>query len=181
VGQRRSARENALQALFELEFNDAGPEAVLARQGADKKTAPAVLDYAAWLVRGVAARRDEIDSLIQGMSSHWRVARMTPIDRNILRIAAFEMIEGKFLAPAIVINEAIEIAKRFSGDEGAVFVNGVLDAVRKKLAGEQPSPKENDHDRTPKPDEAPAGRADRVVRDNRADRVVRARGRRPKK
>ena len=156
MGQRRSARESALQALFELEFNDAGPEAVLARQGADK--AAEVRDYAAFLVRGVTARRDEIDGLIQGISAHWRVARMTPIDRNILRIAVFEMIEGRFLAPAIVINEAIEIAKRFSGDEAALFVNGVLDAVRKKLAGEQPSPKENENDRTPKSPETPAAR-----------------------
>jgi N utilization substance protein B len=154
VGQRRSARESALQSLFELEFNDAGPEAVLARQGADK--AEAVRDYAAWLVRGVTARREEIDGLIQGMSAHWRVVRMTPIDRNILRLAVFELMEGRFLAPAIVINEAIEIAKRFSGDEGAVFVNGVLDAVRKKLAGEQFSPKENEHVRTPKSPETPA-------------------------
>jgi N utilization substance protein B len=156
VGQRRSARESALQALFELEFNDTGPDAVLARQGADKTAA--VRDYAAWLVRGVAARRGEIDGLIQGRSAHWRVVRMTPVDRNILRIAVFEMLEGRFLAPAIVINEAIEIAKRFSGDEGAVFVNGVLDAVRKALAGGESSPKENDHDRTPESDETQAAR-----------------------
>jgi N utilization substance protein B len=156
VGQRRSARESALQALFELEFNDAGPEAVLERQGADKT--PAVRDYAAWLVRGVTSRRDEIDGLIQGRSAHWRVVRMTPVDRNILRIAVFEMLEGRFLAPAIVINEAIEIAKRFSGEEGAVFVNGVLDAVRKVLTGREPSSKENDHDRTPRSLETQAAR-----------------------
>ena len=141
MGQRRSARESALQVLYELEFHDDGPEAVLRRHWEDKKAAPAVRDYAAWLVQGVAARRPEIDDLIQGRSSHWRVARMTPIDRNILRIAAFELLEETFLAPAIVINEAIEIAKRFSGDESAVFVNGVLDAVRKKLAGSDSRPK----------------------------------------
>jgi len=140
MGQRRSARESALQVLFALEFHDAGPEAVLLRHWEDKKAAPAVREYAAWLVRGVTARRPEIDDLIQGTSSHWRIARMTPCDRNILRIAAFELLEEKFLAPAIVINEAIEIAKRFSGDESAVFVNGVLDAVRKKLAGSNSRP-----------------------------------------
>jgi N utilization substance protein B len=138
MGQRRSARESALQVLFELEFHDDGPDAVLGRHWEDKKAVPAVREYAAWLVKGVTARRPEIDDLIQGTSSHWRVARMTPIDRNILRIAAFELLEEKFLAPAIIINEAIEIAKRFSGDESAVFVNGVLDALRKKLAGPDP-------------------------------------------
>ena len=165
MGQRRSARESALQVLFELEFNDAGAESVLLRPREDKNSAPAVLEYAARLVRGVLARRQEIDDLVQGTSAHWRVARMNPIDRNILRIAAFELLEEKFLAPAIIINEAIEIAKRFNGDESAVFVNGVLDAVRKKLAASNPPPKEKDHDRTPDPVEAPA---------------VRPRGRRPK-
>ena len=63
---------------------------------------------------------------------------MAPVDRNILRMAVFELLEEKFLAPAIIINEAIEIAKRFSGDAAAVFVNGVLDAVRKKLARRTP-------------------------------------------
>ena len=126
--------------LFELEFHDDGPETVLHRHWEDKKSAPAVREYAAWLVLGVAARQPEIDGLIQGMSSHWRVARMMPIDRNILRIAVFELFEEKFLAPAIIINEAIEIAKRFSGDESALFVNGVLDAVRKKLASPDSGP-----------------------------------------
>lgn len=140
MGQRRSARESALQVLFELEFQDDSPADVLKRHWADKQAAPAVREYAAWLVQGVAARRPEIDDLIQGTSSHWRVVRMMPIDRNILRIAVFELFEEKFLAPAIIINEAIEIAKRFSGDESAVFVNGVLDAVRKKLAAPDSRP-----------------------------------------
>jgi transcription antitermination protein NusB len=127
VGKRRAGRESALRILYELEFNESGAESVLAREAADA--------YVAWLVRGAIARRDEIDALIESISAHWRVARMALVDRNILRLAVFEMTEDAVLAPAIVINEAIEIARRFSGDEAAVFVNGVLDAVRRKLGG----------------------------------------------
>jgi N utilization substance protein B len=130
VGKRRAARESALRILYELEFNDGGAETVLSREKAGGRDSFA---YAAWLVRGVLARRAEIDRLIESTSAHWRIPRMALVDRNILRLAVFEILEEPFLAPAIVINEAIEIARRFSGDESAVFVNGVLDAVRKKL------------------------------------------------
>jgi len=144
MGKRRSSRESALQVLFELEFNDADLETVLGRAMKEKRAEPAVRDYAGWLVRGITGRRAEIDALIQGTSDHWRVSRMAVVDRNILRIAVFELLEEAFLAPAIVINEAIEIAKRFSGDQAAVFVNGVLDAVRKKLDAAKPKPKEKE-------------------------------------
>lgn len=151
MGKRRSARESALQVLFELEFNDAGLEAILARSMKDKQTERSVQEYAGWLARGIVARRDEIDALIQSMSDHWRVSRMAFVDRNILRVAVFELLEEKFLAPAIVINEAIEIAKRFSGAQAAVFVNGVLDAVRKKLDASKPQEKETKDERTQEP------------------------------
>ena len=134
MGQRRAARESALRILYEIEFNDAGAEAALARESAAAASGRKELDYAAWLVRGVCARREEIDGLIENISVHWRIPRMAPVDRNILRMAVFEMLEEAFLAPAIIINEAIEIARRYSGDAAAQFVNGVLDAVRKKLA-----------------------------------------------
>jgi len=134
VGTRRAARESALRILYEIEFNDAGAEVALARESAGEAPGRKSLEYAGWLVRGVSGRRGEIDGLIESTSAHWRIPRMAPIDRNILRMAVFEMLEEPFLAPAIIINEAIEIARRFSGDAAAQFVNGVLDAVRKKLA-----------------------------------------------
>jgi len=140
MGKRRDARERALQILFELEYNEAGPEAVLARRAGE---IPAGADqgiYSAWLVQGVTSRRDEIDDLIQDAARNWRVARMGLIDRNILRLAVYEMLEEKTLVPAIIINEAVEIARRFSGEESAVFVNGVLDAVRKARFGGETGP-----------------------------------------
>jgi N utilization substance protein B len=138
MGKRRTSRENALQILFELEFNDAELERVLASYWKSKRSDGQVKEYANWLVRGIVARKDEVDTLIQGNSKHWRISRMAFVDRNILRMAVFELLEEKLIAPAIVINEAIEIAKRYSSDEAAVFVNGVLDAVRKKLAKIEP-------------------------------------------
>lgn len=166
MGIRRSARESALRILFELEFNDIGPEAVLARYGKEGKSPAAAGEYAGRLVRGVMARRNEIDELIRSTSRRWRITRMALVDRNILRIAAFELLEDKSLAPAIIINEAIEIAKLYSSDEAAVFVNGVLDAVRKKIEGKNMHGDVKDDEQT----NTPAKR-----------RAVRSAGRREKK
>ena len=151
MGKRRAARENALQVLFELEFNDVGAEEVLIRHWAEKKTEKAVEEYAGRLVRGIMAQRQEIDKIVQNSAKHWRISRMALVDRNILRIAAFELLEEKFLTPGIVINEAIEIAKRYSSDEAAVFVNGVLDAVWKKIEKKNPPLKVNDDEPTKEP------------------------------
>ncbi len=147
MGKRRTARERALQALYEIEFNGEGPEAALSGSSPAGPPPEDAAEYAGWLVRGVATRRDELDALIQATSRHWRVARMTPVDRNVLRLAVLELLaEGSTLAPAIVINEAIEIARRFSGEESAVFVNGVLDAVRRRLAGKESSEETDTHE-----------------------------------
>jgi N utilization substance protein B len=152
MGKRRDARERALQILFELEYNEAGPEAVLARRTGEVPAGADQLIYSAWLVKGVSARRDEIDDLIQVAARNWRVARMGLIDRNILRLAVYEMLEEKTLVPAIIINEAVEIARRFSGEESAVFVNGVLDAVPDDSGPPRPIrksiPKKESHERT---------------------------------
>jgi N utilization substance protein B len=186
MGRRRDARERALQVLFELEFNDSGPESVLARRRAEEDAPAAdVQDHAAWLVKGVVGRRDEIDGIIQATSTNWRVARMGLIDRNLLRLAVFEMLEDPALVPAIVINEAIEIARRFSGDTSAVFVNGVLDAIRRARSGGEgkaPTPALTGAGETPvrarKTKPAPAPRTPRKKKDSheRPEEPVREEG-----
>jgi len=95
MGRRRSARETALQILYELEFNESGPEEVLRRRKAEKPAGAGAGEYAAWLVRGVFGRRSELDDRIQGAARNWRVARMGLVDRNILRLAVYEMLEEK--------------------------------------------------------------------------------------
>ena len=132
MGPRRKARECALQILFQVEFNPADPPTLIRRYWEGQKISAAVREYAGWLVETTLARRAEIDAAIQAASENWRLARMGVVDRNILRIAACEMLYEPALAPAIVINEAIEIAKRYGGQESATFVNGILDAVRKR-------------------------------------------------
>ncbi len=133
MGKRRKARECALQILYQLEFDGSeGKEAIEVFWR--KRRAPAeIKEYSRWLVEGILARRKEIDEAIQSVSEHWRLQRMALVDRNILRLAAYELLNAPHIAPAIVINEAIEVAKKFSGPEAADFVNGILDALRKKV------------------------------------------------
>ncbi|HVP91757.1 MAG TPA: transcription antitermination factor NusB [Terriglobales bacterium] len=132
MGPRRKARECALQILFQVELNPADPPTLARLYWEGQKASPEVREYADWLVATTLDRRAEIDAAIQAASENWRLARMGVVDRNILRIAVCEMLYEPALVPAIVINEAIEIAKRYSGQESATFVNGVLDAVRKR-------------------------------------------------
>ncbi len=133
MGQRRKARESALQILYQLEFDESGAGKAVDSFWRKKKAPAETKDYCRWLVEGVLADRDVIDESIQSISEHWRIARMGLVDRNILRLAAFELLRSEPIAPAIVINEAIEIAKKYSGPEAAIFVNGILDALRKKV------------------------------------------------
>jgi N utilization substance protein B len=150
MGKRRAARERALRGLFALEFNDV-PSAHLLAASAGARTSAGDEAYALRLIDGIRARRDEVDALIEGTSRNWRVARMAVVERNILRVAVFEMLEDAFLAPAIIINEALEIAKRYSGEEAAVFINGILDAVRRKIRpDESPEKRRDSHERTEK-------------------------------
>lgn len=145
MGRRRKARESALQILFQLEFNSGDADRLASQYWDIQKAAEDVKEYGSWIVQGIRANPREIDDAIQRASENWRIARMAAVDRNILRIAVFELLKEKTLAPAIVINEAIEIAKKYSGDEAAVFINGVLDAVHKNLKNEQEQQKEGYH------------------------------------
>lgn len=145
MGQRRKAREHTLRILFQMEFEDSNPQEALGQYWKSRKTTPEIKEYSTWLAKGIASNQKTIDSLIQSVSEHWRISRMALIDRNILRMAVFELLYEDNIAPAIVINEAIEIARRYSGDEAATFVNGILDAVRKSLEKEKKQSKGKRH------------------------------------
>jgi len=134
MGQRRKARECALQILFELEFNSGDPKDLIRVYWAHQRTSAQVRAYGTWIAETILAHRAGIDAAIQAASKNWRLARMAVVDRNILRIAVCELLYEPTLVPAIVMDEAIEIAKRYSGEESATFVNGVLDAVVRGLA-----------------------------------------------
>lgn len=131
---RRKAREAALQALFQLDFNEMDQaqalESVLEEQ--ERLSAPARA-YAQEIVEGTKSHLEEIDTILGEASAEWKVSRMPGVDRNIARLAVYELRFGaEALTPNIVINEAVELAKRFGTDASARFINGVLGAVIKK-------------------------------------------------
>jgi len=145
MGKRRKARESTLQILFQLEFNDPQPEKVLNLFWESRKTSKEIKDYSSWLVKGIISHKKKIDNIIQSVSEHWRISRMAVVDRNVLRIAVFELLFEENIASAVIINEAIEIAKKYSSMEAATFVNGILDAIRKEIDTLRTSLKEEEN------------------------------------
>lgn len=142
MGKRRKARESTLQILFQLEFDATDPEIIADSFWKNKKATKEIEEHSRRLVMGITSEQESIDRLIQSVSANWRISRMAVVDRNVLRIAVYELLHEENIAPAIVINEAIEIAKKYSSEEGATFVNGILDAVRKAIQNKKRSPKE---------------------------------------
>lgn len=122
-----------MQILFQLEFAAEDLSVILKDYWSQQKVSAEIKEYSEWLVKGIWEHRLEIDRVIQQASKNWRLERMATVDRNILRIGVFEMLFEKNLEVPIVIDEAIEIAKKFSGQEAAVFVNGLLDGVKNNL------------------------------------------------
>ncbi len=137
MAARHRSRERALQMLYQWDLTKAQPEQVIqaywgsVSRDEDQKEASED-PFANRLLEGVAGRIQQIDELIQKHAANWRLERMSTVDRSILRMAVFEMLEDASLAP-VVINEAVEIGRRFSARESAGFLNGVLDAIRKSL------------------------------------------------
>jgi transcription antitermination protein NusB len=131
MGVRRKSRELALQLLFQLDVNKDGPEG---REPFWRlhPALPDVRSFAERLVDGVLENQAEIDRLIQKHALHWTIGRMSIIDRNILRCAVFELLSLSDIPVSVTINEAIEIAKRFSDEESGKFINGVLDHIVKE-------------------------------------------------
>jgi N utilization substance protein B len=142
MGRRRKARESTLQILFQLEFDSSQPEQIIREYWTDKKAGTEEKELSDKLVHGIVEHQTTLDSVIQSLSEHWRISRMLLVDRNILRMAAFELLFDESLAPAIVINEAIEIAKKYSSSQSAAFINGILDTLSKNLSEIKKSLKE---------------------------------------
>jgi transcription antitermination protein NusB len=132
MGTRRAGRERALQALFQIDLAGVEPETALdyAWKTGDGDTAdPESVQFARELVLGVAQHRDEIDKEIETSSLHWRLERMARVDRNILRLAVFELRHREDVPKRVAMNEAIELAKTFGSEDSSAFVNGILDKI----------------------------------------------------
>ena len=134
MGTRHTAREHALQFLYQRELNRDGRDQALAAFWEHFDGRPEGRVFTERLIRGVEAHTPEIDTLIRDQARHWKLERMAAVDRNILRLAVYELLFEPDTPPAVVINEAIELGKRFGSSETAAFLNGVLDGIRKKLA-----------------------------------------------
>jgi len=131
---RHQARERALSLLYEADMKDVDPAVVL-------EALPAAPDpLAAELVSGVAAQRARIDELVGAAAVGWEVDRMAAVDRAVLRIATFELLARPETPVAVVIDEAVELAKEYSTDASAGFVNGVLTTVARAVRGETGRP-----------------------------------------
>lgn len=134
---RHRAREAALQMLYQCEIARTSPgDAILTYWPAhdDMTDLPeAQREFANSLVRGTISRVEEIDRLLGAHAANWRVERMAVLDRLILRLATFELSAMPDTPYKVVINEALELARAYSGEEATAFVNGVLDGVRKEL------------------------------------------------
>ncbi len=151
MGKRRLSREMALQMLYQKELGNASlleivhhfnvmeflierfsddegasdPRRALVRLGQGK----AALPYALVLVQGALARQEEIDQLIREQAQNWRIERMPVVDRNILRLAVFELLEAEDVPKVVILDEAVELAKLYGSEQSARFVNGILDGL----------------------------------------------------
>ena len=130
---RRRARGVALQALYELDCTSHKADEVLARLVYDEEVDEETYEFVATLVRGVIGHRREIDAVIAQHAPAFPVDQMAVVDRNVLRLAAFELLYCADIPAKVAINEAIEIGKQFSTEDSGAFINGVLDSIRKKI------------------------------------------------
>lgn len=133
MGRRRQAREIALHALYIADAAgtpeaEAFASAIRGIKDADDKTK----DFARDLVRGTLANKEKLDALIQGVAENWTLARMPLVDRNVLRMAAYELTSPDDTPVGVVIDEAIEIVRKYSTEESTRFINGILDKLKVK-------------------------------------------------
>jgi N utilization substance protein B len=141
MGARHSGREAALQMLFQLEASGAGAEEVLTLfwRSFDADADPEGRPYAEEVLRGVAGTRDELDKLISAASANWRLERMTRVDRNVLRLGAWELAHRSDVPPAVTLDEAVELAKAFGTEDSGAFVNGVLNRIAETVGRTVPA------------------------------------------
>ena len=129
MGKRHQARELALKVLFQLESSEDDPDEVLRYHAAEGAATSDVAHFATQLVRGVIANREKLDALLSATSEHWKLEQMAKVDRIVLRIAVYEITIDRHVPTKAAINESIELAKTFSGEEAGRFVNGILGRV----------------------------------------------------
>ena len=133
MGARSSGREAALQMLYALEASGTDVDLVVRDYWREVPGDTEGMDYANTVVRGVAKDRAKVDEQLANASHNWRLERMARVDRNVLRLGAWELLSMQEVPRAVIIDEAVELAKRFGGENSGAFVNGLLDRIAEDL------------------------------------------------
>jgi N utilization substance protein B len=137
MGKRRKARECAIQCLYQWDMTGSDVGTLLEGYWEAHPSSSEVAEFTEHLVRGTLAHVAEIDPLIGAQAEHWRVDRIGKVERSILRLGAYELLYEPDTPQAVVIDEAIEISKRYCGPDAGHFVNGVLDGIREKIGSSE--------------------------------------------
>jgi N utilization substance protein B len=136
MGSRRKSRELAMQVLYYMDMRQDDSDEMLHRFcdnfAPHKKATP----FFFRLVKGVIQAKSEIDAVIESFSDNWKLTRMSCVDRNIIRIAAYELLCCHDIPPKVAINEAIDVGKKFGTEESGAFINGILDSIRMAIKKE---------------------------------------------
>ncbi len=133
MATRRLSREFAVQLLYQLDLNPEPIASVLADFWAERPYDAKTRDFAEELVKGVEEHKKSLDTLIREHATNWDIRRITTVDRNVLRVALYEMTHCPDIPPVVSINEAVDIARKFGTEESGRFLNGILDSIMKKL------------------------------------------------
>lgn len=132
MGARRKARELALQMLFQHDMSGNEPDMILTTFDDLQKSKPNTREFATKIFRGTVNHLSEIDDMIQAQAENWRLSRMAVVDRNIIRMSVYEFLHETDTPKLVIIDEAIEIAKKFGTQKSSQFINGILDGILKR-------------------------------------------------
>jgi N utilization substance protein B len=132
MGARRKARELALQMLYQFDLSGNGPDIIIEMFEDLQKSKTNTREFAEKIFRGTVAHIPDIDGMIQAQADNWRISRMAVVDRNIIRMSIYEFLHETETPKLVVIDEAIEIAKKFGNDKSSQFINGILDGILKR-------------------------------------------------
>ena len=133
MGTRRQARELAMQALFYMDMQSNVSLQMLEYFCDNFRPPKKVSPFFLTLVNGVVETRTEIDALIERFSKNWKISRMSCVDRNVMRIAVYELLHCEDIPPKVTINEAVDVGKKFGTEESGAFINGIMDSIRDAL------------------------------------------------
>jgi len=132
MGARRKARELALQMLFQHDMAGNAPDQIVSTFEDFQKSKPNTREFAERIFRGTVDHLGEIDEMIQAQAENWRLSRMAVVDRNIIRMSVYEFMHESDTPKLVIIDEAVEIAKKFGTQKSSQFINGILDGILKR-------------------------------------------------